>query len=64
MTAIYLLRKENARRARGERDEIIRDGTTKESKSSPGSSDPMVYDSLEHVKREKGDAWSGYRYTL
>ncbi|KAF8497681.1 MFS general substrate transporter [Gautieria morchelliformis] len=61
LLAIYYLRKENARRERGERDEIIK-GVTGENKSPVGGG--KVYDSLEQVKREKGDAWSGYRYTL
>ncbi|KIJ55289.1 hypothetical protein M422DRAFT_23900 [Sphaerobolus stellatus SS14] len=60
LVAIILLRRENAARARGERDEIIRGVTAIDSKSS----DTKVYESLDEVKREKGDEWSGYRYTL
>lgn len=59
--SIILLRRENARRERGERDEIIRGESPVDDDKYQGK---KVYDSVEHVKREKGDAWSGYRYTL
>ena len=63
LISIYMLRKENARRERGERDEIIR-GVTDVGDDKVPVGKGKVYDSLEQVKREKGDAWSGYRYTL
>jgi hypothetical protein len=57
VTYLYLLRAENARRDRGERDEVIKDVAGGDSKN--GS-----FDNVEDAKREKGDEWSGYRYTL
>ncbi|KAF8507966.1 MFS general substrate transporter [Hysterangium stoloniferum] len=62
LITIYLLRKENARRDRGERDEIIKGVNDSEEKGSPGKG--PVYESLAQVKMEKGDGWSGYRYVL
>ncbi|KAJ7105469.1 major facilitator superfamily domain-containing protein [Mycena crocata] len=54
---LYLLKLENARRDRGERDEVI---------GAEGSEDNGngVYATVEDAKREKGDNWSGYRYML
>ena len=52
-----ILQRENARRARGERDEIIGDPSTS-TKERP------VYESVDAVKVAKGDYWSGFRYTL
>ncbi|KAH7915264.1 major facilitator superfamily domain-containing protein [Hygrophoropsis aurantiaca] len=58
-TAIYryLLTAENARRDRGERDEVIQG-------NDGGLEVNGVYATVEDAKREKGDEWSGYRYTL
>lgn len=56
---LFLLRAENARRDRGERDEVIGAVAVDGGKSKNGT-----YPTLEDAKREKGDAWSGYRYTL
>ena len=55
-----LLARENARRERGERDEVI-DGVNgdREDLARNGR-----YASVDDAKRDKGDAWSGYRYTL
>ncbi|KAI5118029.1 hypothetical protein M0805_004894 [Coniferiporia weirii] len=55
-----VLKAENERRARGERDEII--GSS--SSSAKTEDDVMVYESVDAVKIDKGDAWSGFRYTL
>ncbi|KAF9073198.1 major facilitator superfamily domain-containing protein [Rhodocollybia butyracea] len=57
---IYLifLRRENARRNRGERNEII--GGDK----SSGHEVNGRYDTVDDAKRDKGDEWSGYRYIL
>ncbi|KAF5351356.1 hypothetical protein D9758_008049 [Tetrapyrgos nigripes] len=57
---IYMifLRRENIRRDRGERDEIIGGD------SSSGHENNGRFDTLEDAKREKGDEWSGYRYTM
>ncbi|TBU34082.1 MFS general substrate transporter [Dichomitus squalens] len=62
MAIIYhlCLRRENAKRERGERDEIIKgvnDGRTELAKNG-------TYASVADAKRDKGDEWSGYRYTL
>ncbi|KAI0730769.1 MFS general substrate transporter [Earliella scabrosa] len=62
MAIIYhiSLRRENARRERGERDEIIvgvNDGRTELAKNG-------TYASVAEAKQDKGDEWSGYRYTL
>ncbi|KAJ6518935.1 MFS general substrate transporter [Mycena sanguinolenta] len=54
----FALRAENARRDRGERDEII--GKAEDS----GNEKNGRFDTVEDAKREKGDEWSGYRYVL
>uniref|UniRef100_A0A8H7YAF2 Uncharacterized protein n=1 Tax=Psilocybe cubensis TaxID=181762 RepID=A0A8H7YAF2_PSICU len=54
-----LLRKENARRDRGERDEVIHDSPSKYADERNG-----IYKSVEDAKAEKGDYWSGFRYNL
>ena len=53
----YILKRENARRDRGERDEIIQG-------QEGGHITNGCFGSVEEAKREKGDEWSGYRYTL
>ena len=63
LITIVLLRRENARRERGERDEIIRSVTEAGEEKVPVGKG-KVYDSVEQVKKERGDAWSGYRYRL
>ncbi|KAF9466139.1 MFS general substrate transporter [Collybia nuda] len=55
---LFLIKAENARRDRGERDEII--GGNSEGKNEKNGR----FDTVEDAKREKGDEWSGYRYTL
>ena len=53
----YFLKRENARRDRGERDEIIgKDGTGNEKNGR--------FATQEEAKMEKGDEWSGYRYII
>ena len=52
-----VLRRENARRNRGERDEVIEGKTG-------GDSANGCFKSVEEAMREKGDEWSGYRYVL
>jgi hypothetical protein len=52
-----LLRRENARRERGERDEIIGDDSAEGKNEKNGR-----FASVAEAKREKGDSWSGYRY--
>ncbi|KAJ6515008.1 MFS general substrate transporter [Mycena vitilis] len=56
---LYLLKRENARRDRGERDEVI--GSESEGKTDNGNG---RYATVGDAKREKGDLWSGYRYIL
>jgi len=51
------VRAENARRERGERDEII--GTSEKGNEKNGR-----FETVDEAKREKGDEWSGYRYIL
>ena len=51
-----LLRAENARRARGERDEVIDSDSDGEGMN--------VFRSIDEARSEKGDWWSGFRYTL
>ena len=54
-----VLKRENAARARGKRDEIIGDVT-----DSKGSRKGRVYESIEDARIDKGDMWSGFHYTL
>ncbi|KAK7025169.1 high-affinity nicotinic acid transporter [Favolaschia claudopus] len=59
LTYHFLLRAENARRDRGERDEIIGKVDDTELNEKNGR-----FETVEDAKREKGDEWSGYRYIL
>ena len=54
-----LLKRENARRERGERDEIIRGAVSDRAHERNGT-----YSSVEEAKVSKGDKWSGFRYVL
>ena len=54
-----LLRRENKSRDRGDRDEVI-DGL--ENKSADVLNGR--YSSVAEARREKGDMWSGFRYTV
>ncbi|KAL0060590.1 hypothetical protein AAF712_012593 [Marasmius tenuissimus] len=53
---LVLVNRENARRERGERDELIKG-------RSGGHEKNGVFENVAEAKREKGDDWSGYRYT-
>lgn len=55
-----LLKRENARRDRGERDEVIIGLNDDEAHLLKNGS----FASVEDAKREKGDNWSGYRYIV
>jgi len=55
---IVFLRRENKARDRGERDEVIDDG------DDPENTKNDRYGSVADARREKGDMWSGFRYTL
>ncbi|KLO11523.1 MFS general substrate transporter [Schizopora paradoxa] len=57
----FMLRRENARRLRGERDEVIVGVNDKAPNANPKNG---TFDSVDDAKREKGDEWSGYKYTL
>ncbi|KAF8846262.1 MFS general substrate transporter [Paxillus ammoniavirescens] len=62
---MVLLKLENARRDRGERDEVIGvdDVCTREQNSARAAKNGR-YESTEAAQAEKGDQWSGFRYTL
>lgn len=50
---------------RGERDEIIGDSkTVKKNTEDHERKDKTVYESVDVARIEKGDEWSGFRYTL
>jgi hypothetical protein len=61
------LRRENAARNRGERDEVI-EGDFRENEGAEEREDRARrngrFASVDEAKREKGDQWSGYRYIL
>ena len=54
-----LLRRENKARDRGERDEVIGGLENKSANVDNGR-----YGSVAEARREKGDMWSGFRYTV
>ena len=62
---LFLLRNENAKRERGERDEVIVGVNDKQDEINGWILERKngKYDSIADAKREKGDTWSGYRYT-
>jgi hypothetical protein len=79
-TFIFTLRRENARRDRGDRDEIILvdevgesgmqgDGKGRQVSGAITEKDKKwekngIFHSVDDIKREKGDEWSGYRYVV
>ena len=56
---IVLLKRENAARDRGERDEVIEGVTNKNADPKNGT-----YPSVLAARIDKGDEWSGFRYVL
>ncbi|KAJ7180780.1 MFS general substrate transporter [Mycena filopes] len=58
----FALRAENARRERGERDEVI--GKSGDSVLDAQNEKNGRFENVAEAKREKGDEWSGYRYVL
>ncbi|KAF9462113.1 major facilitator superfamily domain-containing protein [Collybia nuda] len=54
-----LLKRENGRRDRGERDEVIEGVDNKHANEKNGR-----YESVTEARIDKGDEWSGFRYTL
>jgi hypothetical protein len=61
VTYVLLLKRENARRDRGERNEIIEN---QPETHDTGNEKNGRYATVEEAKREKGDKWSGYRYMI
>lgn len=57
------LKLENNRRDRGERDEVIGCGDGLEEDTAKAAKNGM-YESTEAARADKGDEWSGFRYTL
>ncbi|KII93819.1 hypothetical protein PLICRDRAFT_101571 [Plicaturopsis crispa FD-325 SS-3] len=56
---LVLLKRENARKARGDRDEVISGVENKRAHERNGQ-----FASVEDARRERGDRWSGFQYTL
>ncbi|TRM57905.1 major facilitator superfamily domain-containing protein [Schizophyllum amplum] len=54
---LFLAHRENQRRDRGERDEVI-------GKMEGGNKRNGAYENIDTARQDKGDEWSGYRYTL
>lgn len=55
----WAVNRENQKRARGERDEVISGIDNPNSDEKNG-----VFENVAEAKREKGDLWSGYKYIL
>lgn len=70
MTACYrrACKKENDMRERGERNEVISRplaaGNSKDTHVQCGHAKNGTYETEGDARREKGDAWSRYRYRL
>lgn len=62
---LFLLKSENAKRERGERDEVIVGVNDKQDEMNGGvlERNNGKYADVAAAKKDKGDAWSGYRYT-
>ena len=56
---MLLLRRENSLRDAGRRDEVIKGVDNPRANPENGS-----YNSVEEARIDKGDEWSGFRYTL
>ncbi len=54
-----LLRKENARRDAGQRDEVLEGVDNLNANEKNGH-----FKDVQEARLEKGDQWSGFRYTL
>jgi len=71
---MVLLRAENRKRDAGQRDEVIvaKDDTNRDDAAeahTPSEGERTLrsqrtYTSVDEVRRERGDLWSGFRYTL
>ncbi|KAG1870969.1 hypothetical protein C8R48DRAFT_65950 [Suillus tomentosus] len=60
---MFLLRRENERRDRGERDEVIDSDNFGEDMSELALKNGR-FETIDDARREKGDEWSQFRYTL
>lgn len=62
---MIILHKENKKRERGERDELI---LSEEQKLNPEKEARNkrngVFETVEDARRKKGDKWSGFRYQV
>jgi hypothetical protein len=58
------LRRENAARERGERDEVIGEKAGGDPETEARARKNGAFASVADAKREKGDGWSGYRYVV
>ena len=58
---MFFLKRENARRDRGERAEIIEDQVETH---DPRNEKNGRYATVNEAKKDKGDEWSGYRYVI
>ena len=58
--SLYLRRQNSLRKNGSEREIIVGVNDADRDKYERNG----VFDSVEEAKREKGDKWSGYRYTL
>jgi hypothetical protein len=59
-----ILRRENAARERGDRDEVIEGYNEKSENADELARRNGRFERVEDAKAQKGDLWSGYRYTL
>jgi sugar phosphate permease len=60
---MFLLRRENERRDRGERDEVIDSDNSREGMDQLALKNGR-FETVNDARREKGDEWSQFRYTL
>ena len=61
LTYYFVLRRENALRDAGKRDEVI---TGVECVNKCADERNGVFENVEDARKEKGDGWSGFRYTM
>lgn len=62
-----VLKAENDRRARGERNERILSTESEkqvEIEGQRGMKDTNTFETIDEARREKGDMYSGFKYTL
>jgi hypothetical protein len=60
---MFLLRRENERRDKGERDEVIDSDNSGEETNKMALKNGR-FETVDDARREKGDEWSQFRYTL